>query len=105
MNGFFKTAGFAAFAFAAGFLANNLATAREPSVSAKTILQTDVKGGVFEDIGDLVRVGMDVPRQRRARLELVDLDHGLLEHAAFHVGLQDGLGRHRRFTRGGEVVG
>jgi quercetin dioxygenase-like cupin family protein len=49
MNGFFKTAGFAAFAFAAGFLANNLATAREPSVSAKTILQTDVKGGVFEE--------------------------------------------------------
>jgi quercetin dioxygenase-like cupin family protein len=49
MNGLFKTAGFAAFAFAAGFLASNLATAREPSVTAKTILQTEVKGGVFEE--------------------------------------------------------
>jgi len=49
MNGLFKTAGFAAVAFAAGFLASNLATAREPSVTAKTILQTEVKGGVFEE--------------------------------------------------------
>ena len=49
MNGLFKTAGFAALAFAAGFAANNLATAREPSVTAKTILQTEVKGGVFEE--------------------------------------------------------
>ena len=49
MNGLFKTAGFAAFAFAAGFLASNLATARQPAVTAKTILQTDVKGGVFEE--------------------------------------------------------
>jgi len=38
-----------AIAFAAGFLANNIATARQPPVKAKTILQTDVKGGVFEE--------------------------------------------------------
>jgi quercetin dioxygenase-like cupin family protein len=48
MNRFFKIAALAALAFAAGFLANNLATARQP-VTAKTILQTDVKGGVFEE--------------------------------------------------------
>ena len=48
MNGFFKAAALAAFAFTAGFLANNLATARQP-VTARTILQTDVKGGVFEE--------------------------------------------------------
>ena len=49
MNYFFRSAVLAAFAFTAGFLANNLATARQPPVTAKTILQTDVKGGVFEE--------------------------------------------------------
>ena len=45
----FKNLALAALAFAAGFLANNLVAAREPPVTAKTILQTDVKGGVLEE--------------------------------------------------------
>jgi len=45
----FKNLALVSLAFAAGFLANNLAIGREPPVTAKTILQTDVKGGVLEE--------------------------------------------------------
>ena len=38
-----------AFAFAAGFAARDMAGAQPPPVTAKTVLQSDVKGGVFEE--------------------------------------------------------
>jgi quercetin dioxygenase-like cupin family protein len=49
MHRLVRSLALAALAFGAGFLANNLATARQPPVIAKTILQSDVKGGVFEE--------------------------------------------------------
>jgi quercetin dioxygenase-like cupin family protein len=38
-----------AFAFAAGFAARDMPGAQPPPVTAKTVLQSDVKGGVFEE--------------------------------------------------------
>jgi len=49
MNTLAKHLGFAAFAFALGLMAHDIATAQPPPVTAKTILQSDVKGGVFEE--------------------------------------------------------
>jgi quercetin dioxygenase-like cupin family protein len=49
MNRTIKNLVLAALAFTAGFAVNNLAAARQPAVTAKTILQTEVKGGVFEE--------------------------------------------------------
>jgi quercetin dioxygenase-like cupin family protein len=49
MNHLAKNLILTAVAFAAGVLVHGIATARQPTVTAKTILQTEVKGGVIEE--------------------------------------------------------